>query len=102
MEALASLATTLLVFSIGTTYRMNFRQITFMRISNRVKRNTAFILMLVGIACIIARTWNLMTAPSSGKLWFDLFGSIIITFLCFDNYMLYRRRVKKGILFGSE
>lgn len=73
-----------------------------MKISNRVKRNISFTLSLVGLICIVARAWEVVLAPSSGRAWFDLSGMVVLTYLCFDNYLDYRRRVKAGIMFGSK
>lgn len=73
-----------------------------MQISNRVKRNIFLTLLIVGLASIAARIWDVAMAPSSGRAWFDLAGIVVITYLCFDNYMIYRRRVRHGIKFGSE
>ena len=73
-----------------------------MQISNRVKRNIFLTLLIVGLACIAARIWDVAMAPSSGRAWFDLAGTVVITYLCFDNYKTYRRRVRQGIKFGSE
>lgn len=72
-----------------------------MQISNRVKRNISLILSIVGIVCIVSRIWNVIIAPTSGRAWFELFGMLLLTYLCFDNYLIYRRRVKKGIKFGN-
>ncbi|MBO4945628.1 MAG: hypothetical protein J6C91_10305 [Muribaculaceae bacterium] len=73
-----------------------------MKISNRVKRNISLTLTVVGIICIISRIWDVAIAPASGQAWFDLFSILVLTYICFDNYMIYRRRVKKGIIFGSN
>lgn len=73
-----------------------------MQISNRVKRNTSLTLSIVGLVCIVSRVWDVTIAPSSGKAWFDLFGILLLTYLCFDNYIIYRRRVKQGINYGSN
>lgn len=75
---------------------------TLMMVSNRVKRNISGTLLIVGILCIIARIWDVAVSPKSGQAWFDLFGIIVLTYLCFDNFCIYRRRVKKGIKFGSN
>ena len=72
-----------------------------MKVSNRVKRNISLTLLVIGIVCILARAWEVLMAPSSGQAWFDLIGILIITFLCLDNYLIYNRRVKRGINFGS-
>lgn len=73
-----------------------------MQISNLVKRNISFTLSIIGLVCIIARIWGVVLTPSSGQAWFELFGIIVITYLCFDNYLTYRQRVQKGIKFGSD
>ena len=73
-----------------------------MQISNRVKRNISLTLLVIGLICIASRIWDVALAPSSGRAWFDLFSIVVLTYLCFDNYLIYRRRVKKGIKFGSN
>ena len=65
-----------------------------MRISNRVKRNISLTLSIVGFVCIASQIWDVALAPSSGRAWFDLFSKVLLTYLCFDNYLIYRRRVK--------
>ena len=71
-------------------------------VSNQVKRNISATLLVIGIICIIARIWGLLIEPKSGMAWFELAGIILITYLCFDNFMIYRRRIKNGIKFGSH
>ena len=71
-------------------------------ISNRVKRNASATLLVVGILCTMARVWGVIVTPKSGYAWFELFGIMVLTYLCFDNYCIYRRRVKNGIKFGSN
>lgn len=66
-----------------------------MQISNKVKRNISGSLSILGLAIIVCRIWGVALAPSSGRAWFDLFSIIILTYLCFDNYLRYSRRVKK-------
>ena len=68
-----------------------------MQISNRVKRNISLTLSIVGLVGIASRILDVTLAPSSGRAWFDLFSIIVLTYLCFDNYLIYRRRVKKDI-----
>ena len=70
-----------------------------MRVSNRVKRNVSFTLLIVGVLCIIARAWTVAVDPSSGSAWFDLVGIILLTYICFDRFMIFRRRVRHGNLF---
>lgn len=77
------------------------QNLMIMKISNRVKRNISLALLVVGVLCILARSWEVLMAPSSGRAWFELFGIVVITFLCVDNYLIYSRKVKRGIKFGS-
>ena len=71
-------------------------------VSNRVKPNIFGTLLVVGILCVIARGWNLAMNPTSGYSWFETGGMALLTYLCFDNFCIYYRRVKKGIKFGSN
>ena len=73
-----------------------------MQVSNRVKRNISFTLLVVGLLCVAARIWDVAIATSSGRAWFNLFSIVVLTYICFDNFLIYRRRVKKGIKFGSN
>lgn len=65
-----------------------------MKVSNRVKRNISFVLVIVGMVCTVARIWDVITSPASGWAWFQLLGIIMLTYLCFDNFQMYRRRIK--------
>lgn len=71
-------------------------------VSNRVKRNISATLLVVGILCVIARAWEVALTPKSGFAWFETGGMALLTYLCLDNFLIYRRRVKKGIKFGSH
>ena len=73
-----------------------------MKISNRVKRNISFALSIIGLACIASRIWDVILDPSSVRAWFELFSILVMTYICFDNYVIYNRRVKKGVKFGSK
>ncbi len=73
-----------------------------MKVSNKTKRNINFTLIFIGIACIIARTLNVISDPESGKAWFELFGIIVLTYICYDSFMTYHRRVKNGIASGDH
>lgn len=77
-----------------------------MKISNRVKRNisfTLFTLFVVGLLCMGARSVDVLHNPSSFMGWFEFAGITFLTWcICFDNFLIYRRRVKNGILFGSK
>ena len=66
-----------------------------MKISNRVKRNISFALVIVGMVCTVARIWDVITSPASLWAWFQLFGIVMLTYLCFDNFQMYHRRIKK-------
>lgn len=74
-----------------------------MKISNRVKRNIALTLFVVGLFCMGARSVNVIQNYTSFMAWFELVGITFLTWcICFDNFLIYRKRVKKGILFGSK
>jgi len=70
-------------------------------VSNKVKRNISATLLAVGIMCVIARAWEVAISPESGKAWFELCSIILITYLCFDNFRIYNRRLKNGIMYGD-
>lgn len=70
-------------------------------VSNRTKRNISATLMAVGILCIVGRIWDVVMAPKSGMAWFGLFGIILLTYLCYDNFKIYNRRLKNGTKHGS-
>ncbi len=72
-----------------------------MKISNRVKRNISLTLLIIGIACIIARAWEVALDPKSGQAWFNLFGICVLTYCCLDRFLELRKRLKNGILFGT-
>lgn len=71
-------------------------------VSNRVKRNVSGTLLIIGVLCVIARGWNLAMNPTSGYAWFETAGMAFLTNLCFDNFRIYRRRIKNGIKFGEQ
>lgn len=74
-----------------------------MRISNRVKRNISFTLFVVGLLCMAARSIDVFQNPASTMAWFEFAGITFLTWcICFDHFLVYRRRVKNGILFGSR
>lgn len=73
-----------------------------MAISNSVKRNISFSLFLIGCFIITYRIIDpILCHNIDGKGWFDIFGACVATFIAYDNFSLYRKRVKKGIRFGS-
>ncbi len=72
-----------------------------MKISNRVKRNLTFTLLMLGVSIIIARGWTVALNPSSGKAWFNLCSITLLTYLCFDRFRTLQKRVNRGILFGA-
>ncbi len=73
-----------------------------MKVSNRVKRNLALVLIVIGCMCIAGRAWDVAMELSSKMARFNLAGIVIITGACVDNFLIYRRRIKRGILFGRE
>lgn len=72
-----------------------------MKVSNRVKRNVSLTLCIVGLLCTAVRAEQVAQDMTSAMAWFKLLGIILLTGLCYDNFRIYRRRVRKGILFGS-
>lgn len=73
-----------------------------MKVSNRVKRNLSLVLTAIGCMCIAGRAWDVAMEPLSKMAWFNLAGVVILTGACVDNFLIYRRRIKRGILFGRE
>ena len=73
-----------------------------MKVSNRVKRNISFSLLMLGCAITVARAWEVVMCPESGRAWFNLFSIIFLTCFCFSSLRQYNRRLKRGILFGPE
>lgn len=73
-----------------------------MMISNRVKRNISGTLFVVGLSIMGIRASNVVANPSSGMAWFEFIGITILTWICYDSFSIYRKRVKNGILFGNQ
>lgn len=74
-----------------------------MAVSNRIKRNISFALTIVGCSIILARIIDpIMNQSITGRDWFEIFGAIVITWCAFDNFNIYRKRAKDGIMFGSR
>lgn len=71
-------------------------------VSNRVKRNISGALCVVGVLCVVARGWYLVNDPASGNAWFEVVACAFMTYVSFDNFLIYHRRVKKGIKYGSK
>ena len=73
-----------------------------MVMSNRVKRNISVPLTLLGCIIISARVIDpIMSGSIDGRGWFDIFGAVVITCLAYDNFKMYRDRVRNGIKSGS-
>lgn len=62
-------------------------------VSKRVKLNISAALTCLGGLCILARAWNVIVEPESGRRWFELCGMVLITYLCFDNWRIHRRQL---------
>lgn len=73
-----------------------------MRISNRTRRNISFTLTLIGLACTVVRLFDLLKTPDSGNAWFEFLSIAFLTGMCFDNFLIYLRRIRKGIFYGSK
>lgn len=73
-----------------------------MKISNRVKRNIAAGLMVIGLVCTIVRVWELIMAPESGKTWVNLGAIMLATYFCLDRFRILQRRIKQGCKYGPR
>lgn len=71
-------------------------------VSNRVKRNISGTLLVIGCLCILGRIIDVIDTPASARAWFQLCGILLLTYLCFDDFRIYRRRIKAGIKFGDR
>ena len=71
-----------------------------MKISNRVKRNISFTLLLVGTVCSVARGCVVAMDPSSVRAWFELGGMIFLTSFSFSSYLEFRNLLKQGVMWG--
>lgn len=70
-----------------------------MAVSNRIKRNISFALTIVGCLIIIARIIDpIMNHAITGKDWLKILGAIAITYCAYDNFKIYHKRVKDGII----
>lgn len=69
----------------------NFASKIIIMLSCKVKRNISGTLSVVGLFCVIARLWGVVMEPYSGRAWFELCGMVVLTYLCFDSFMIYRR-----------
>lgn len=73
-----------------------------MAISNRVKRNISLTLTIMGCFIVLVRIIDpILSRTITGKNCFEIFGAIVITWCAFDNFKIYHRRVRNGILFGN-
>lgn len=73
-----------------------------MKISNRVKRNIALALLVIGLGCTIARVWQLLMEPASGKAWLELAAILVPTYFCFDRVKILQRRMKQPMVGQSS
>lgn len=71
-------------------------------VSNRVKRNLSGTLFVLGLVIMGIRASNVVANFPSGVAWFEFIGITVLTWICFDNFTIYRRRVKKGFKFGNQ
>lgn len=68
-------------------------------VSNRVKRNIWLALSVVSLAVIIDRA--IRFADGSVE-WWSLLSSVVICLVCVRFYLIFRREVKEGKLFGRQ
>ena len=73
-----------------------------MRVSNRVKQNISGTQFVLGLCLSGVRSSNVVADPSSAKAWVEFIGITISTWVCFDSYSIYRKRVNRGIKFGNR
>ena len=74
-----------------------------MKISNRVKRNISCALTILGCVIIVAQTVTpIMNKAMTRQDWLNIIGALVITYCAFDNFKIYRKRVREGIIFGSK
>ena len=52
--------------------------------------------MMLGVLCSLARGWDLAMNLTSGRAWFDFCGMLLLTYLCFDNFNGYRKRLSES------
>ncbi len=74
-----------------------------MAVSNRIKRNIHFGLTILGCVILVVRILDPIIERGSidGNGWFEIFGACVITYLAYDNFKIYRKRVRNGIMFGD-
>ncbi len=72
-----------------------------MKISNRAKRNMSMTLFCLGVVLTLSRIWDVIMDPHSGTCWLKLIGIMIATYFCLDNYLIYRKRLKRVKEFGD-
>ncbi|WP_297064611.1 hypothetical protein [uncultured Duncaniella sp.] len=68
-------------------------------VSNRVKRNIWLALSVVSLAVIIDRA---IRFADGSVQWWSLLSSVVICFGCVRFYLIFRREVKEGKLFGRQ
>lgn len=68
-------------------------------VSNRVKRNIWLALSVMSLAVIIDRA--IRFADGSVE-WWSLLSSVVICLVCVRFYLIFRREVKEGKLFGRQ
>ena len=73
-----------------------------MKVSNRVKRNLFFAVIIIGILNCIAIIIDMIMAESSLNNWMQLSATLGLTLFAFAYFIVYRKRVKKGIRFGNS
>ena len=73
-----------------------------MAISNKVKRNLALGLVVLGCGIVVARIVDpIMSGSIDGWGWFDIFGACVVTLVAYSTFRRYNDRVKRGIKFGA-
>lgn len=68
-------------------------------VSNRVKRNIWLALSVMSLAVIIDRA---IRFADGSVQWWSLLSSVVICLCCVRFYLIFRREVKEGKLFGRQ
>lgn len=72
-----------------------------MKISNKTKRNIFLTLMIIGVLNGIGCILDIILDGSSLNDWMKLCAVLIFTFIAFAYYQLFKKRIKRGFLFGN-
>ena len=72
-----------------------------MKISNKVKRNIFLLLMITGVLNCIVYMLNIILNGNSVNDWMKLCAALGFTFIAFAYYLVFKKRIKRGFIFGN-